>query len=167
MTGPLATDEVDDASDELLNEDQNDADLELSEDYDRTTFLDDGVGDLAKANSTQGPPESTNRFFKKKWKSWKKKAKKSWKRARKPWKKGYRGVRKSWRRGYRGARKSWKRGYRGVRKSWKRGYRGVRKSRKRTFRGARRTLKRISWRKVSNALGRMRRAARPGGLANG
>ena len=89
MTGPLATDEVDDASDELLNEDQNDADLELSEDYDRTTFLDDGVGDLAKANSTQGPPESTNRFFKKKWKSWKKKAKKSWKRARKPWKKGY------------------------------------------------------------------------------
>ena len=157
---PSATDEVAHAFDELLNlnDDLRNTDLEPSkDDDDYNAFLKNLPED-----PTTTTPVNSDRFFKKKWKSWKKKAKKSVKRARKSWKKGYRGVRKSWKRGYRGVRKSWKRGYRGARKSWKRGYRGLRKSWKRLYRG-RRSLRRISWRGVSKAWGRMRRAAKQTG----
>ena len=132
---PSATDEVAHAFDELLNlnDDLRNTDLDPSKDDDDSTFLKNLPEDL-----TTTTPVNSDRFLKKKWKSWKKKAKKSVKKARKSWKKGYRGVRKSWKRGYRGLRKSWKR----------------------LYRGSRRSLRRISWRGVSKAWGRMRRAAK-------
>ena len=68
----LETDEVADALDELLNEDQINAELEPSEDY------------IVKgSNAPEGPPDGTDRWFKKKWTSWKKSAEDKWKDAKK------------------------------------------------------------------------------------
>ena len=76
---PAVTDEVADASDELLNEDPNNGDLEPSEDF--NNYLEYLFGYLN--NTTQGPPEDMDRFIKKKWNSWKKSAEKKWKDAKK------------------------------------------------------------------------------------
>ena len=138
---PLATDEVADALDALLN-----ADLDLYEDHDHD-YRSTDAGDLTKA--TQDPPEDTNRFsIKKKWKSWKKKAKRSWKKAKKAAEKKWRAIRRG---------RDWKK-LRGISwgkasKAWGRMKRAARKSGKWM-------RKNLSKRKLRELSKKIRRAAR-------
>ena len=123
------TNEVADALEELLHDDPSDnTDVEPPEDLDRTTHPEDLSRVLTKDN-----PE--DRFIKKRWKKWKKKAEKKWKKAKRAAEKKYRRAKKA-------AEKKW----RGIRKmrDWRR-------------------LRRITWRKASKAWRRMRREARRSG----
>lgn len=143
---------------EHLNEDPSEnADLEPSED--RATNLEEQSEVLTTNNLV-----NSDRFIKKKWKKWKKKAEKRWRKAKREAERRKRAAEKRFRDARRAAEKRWRKAKRAAEEK----YRRAKKAAEKKWRGIRKMrdwkkLRRISWRDVSKAWRRIKGAGKRSG----